>query len=46
MKHLNQKSVSVMQNHIRKEHPEQISMKRKSEMNPEINIAKQNKLEW
>ena len=35
----------LMQNHIRKEHPEQISMKRKSEMNPEINMAKQNKRE-
>ena len=35
----------LMQNHIKKEHPEKISMKRKSEMNPEMNIAKQKKLE-
>ena len=34
----------LMKNHIKKEHPEKISMKRKSEMNPEINKAKQYKL--
>ena len=35
----------LMQNHIKKEHPEKISIKRKSEINPKINKAKQNKLE-
>ena len=35
----------LMQNHIKKEHPEKISMKRKIEMNPKINEAKLKKLE-